>query len=187
MPEHLRDYPLFSACGLNCGLCPRHYTVGSSRCPGCAGEGFAAKHPACGVLSCSLRRGLPHCGVCADFPCARYDGADETDSFITHLHQRRDLEKARTMGDATYRRELEEKRGILERLLTGYDDGQRKSVFCLAVNLLELPELRETMAVLEATTGPEQPLGDRAAEAVRLLRERAEARGVSLRLRKKEK
>lgn len=139
------------------------------------------------MLSCSLRRALPHCGACTDFPCARYDGADESDSFITHLHQLRDLEKVRTMGDAAYRRELEEKRGMLERLLTGYDDGRRKSMFCLAVNLLELPELRETMAALEATAGPEQPLRERAAEAVRLLRETAEAHGLSLKLRKKEK
>lgn len=141
MCEQSREYPFFSACGLNCALCPRHYTAGFSRCPGCAGEDFAAKHPACGVLSCSLRRGLPHCGACTDFPCVRYDGADESDSFITHLHQLRDLEKVRTMGDAAYRRELEEK----------------------------------------------QPLRNRAAEAVRLLWETAEAHGLSLKLRKREK
>jgi len=29
-----REYPLFSACGLNCGLCPRYHTDGISKCPG---------------------------------------------------------------------------------------------------------------------------------------------------------
>lgn len=30
-------------CGLDCGLCPRFYTEGSSRCPGCCGENFEKK------------------------------------------------------------------------------------------------------------------------------------------------
>ena len=36
--EYDREYPLFSACGLNCGLCPRFYTDGESRCPGCGAK-----------------------------------------------------------------------------------------------------------------------------------------------------
>ena len=51
MENKAREYPLFSACGLNCGLCPRHHTVCSSRCPGCAGDGFSTVHPTCGLLS----------------------------------------------------------------------------------------------------------------------------------------
>gem|GEM_PF-3991072 len=38
MEYKVRSYPLFSDCGLNCGLCPRYYTDGASRCPGC-GQG----------------------------------------------------------------------------------------------------------------------------------------------------
>ena len=90
-----RTYPLFSACGLNCGLCPRYYTVGQSRCPGCADEGFTDAHCSCGVLSCCQRKGLEYCFLCEEFPCEKYEGADSSDSFITHKNQFHDMEKAK--------------------------------------------------------------------------------------------
>lgn len=104
-----RAYPLFSVCGLNCGLCPRYQMDGASKCPGCSGDGFLTKHPVCGVLSCSQRKGHEYCYACGDFPCKKYDGADRVDSFITHLHQFRDMNKAKTLGIDAYRRELDEK------------------------------------------------------------------------------
>jgi hypothetical protein len=33
----VKIYPTIGACGLDCGLCTRYYTVGPSRCPGCCG------------------------------------------------------------------------------------------------------------------------------------------------------
>lgn len=42
-----REYPMFSACGLNGGLCPRHQMDGTSKCPGCSGKEFLTKHPTC--------------------------------------------------------------------------------------------------------------------------------------------
>ena len=47
------------------------------------------------------------------------------------------------MGMETYLEELGEKTAILEKLLAGYNDGRRKSFFCLAVNLLELSDCQE--------------------------------------------
>jgi len=73
MEYQTRKYPQFAACGLNCGLCPRYYTVGSSRCPGCAGKGFLEVHPTCGILSCCQRKGLEYCFECGEFPCMKYD------------------------------------------------------------------------------------------------------------------
>ena len=124
-----RDYPMFSACGLNCGLCPRHQMDGASKCPGCSGEGFLSKHPKCGVLSCCQRKGYEYCYECADFPCKKYDGADQKDYFITHLHQFRAMEKANNLGIDAYKQELDEKIAILEELLTNYNDGRRKNCY----------------------------------------------------------
>lgn len=182
-----REYPLFSACGLNCGLCPRYQMDGASKCPGCAGKDFLTKHPTCGVLSCSQRKGLEYCYQCDEFPCKKYDGADRADSFITHLHQFRDMGKAKRLGMDAYREELDEKCAILDNLLARYDDGRRKSFFCLAVNLLELPEVKGVAARIALEAQPEQPVKERAAIAVRLLQETADARGLSLKLRKKAK
>jgi hypothetical protein len=38
MKEYYRNYPLFSLCGLNCGLCPRYHTQGESKCPAAAAK-----------------------------------------------------------------------------------------------------------------------------------------------------
>ncbi|TET26129.1 MAG: DUF3795 domain-containing protein, partial [Dehalococcoidia bacterium] len=50
----LKKYPIVGACGLNCGLCPRYYTQGTSRCPGCCGPDFWQKHPGCAFITCCV-------------------------------------------------------------------------------------------------------------------------------------
>lgn len=180
-----REFPLFSACGLNCGLCPRYQMDGTSKCPGCSGTGFLTKHPACGVLSCSQRKGFEYCYQCDEYPCKKYDGADQSDSFITHLKQFCDMEKAEALGIDAYKKELSEKIHILETLLTDYDDGRRKGFFCLAVNLLELQDVRYVMKQISSQTQPKRSVKVKAAMAVQLFQSVAEKRNLTLKLRKK--
>ena len=152
MEYKTREYSQFSACGLNCGLCSRYYTAGSSRCPGCAGEGFLEVHPSCGILSCCQRKGPEYCFECDDFPCKKYDGADLTDSFITHKNQFRDLDLANKIGIEAYKAELNEKISVLEVLLKNHDNGRRKGFYCLAVNLLALEDIKAVMANIDNDT-----------------------------------
>ena len=184
MEYRQREYPLFSACGLNCGLCPRYQMDGDSKCPGCAGKDFLSKHPTCGVLSCTQRRGLEFCFECNEFPCGKYDGADKKDSFITHLKQLSDMNRVSGQGISTYKNELEEKISILEMLLAKYNDGRRKSFFCLAINLLDLQDVKHVMEEIVSTTRPDQSDKERAAGAVKLFENMAESRGYTLKLRK---
>ena len=182
-----RQYPQFSACGLNCGLCPRYHTAGISKCPGCAGDGFLTKHPKCGVLSCCQRKSLEFCYQCDEFPCSKYDGVDESDSFISHLNQLKDLEKAKDIGMDAYSKELNEKISVLETLLANYDDGRRKNFFCVALNLLRVQDVKKTMKRIEFEAYPEQSTKERATLAVRLIQTIADEQGISLKLRKKAK
>lgn len=179
-----RKYPLFSACGLNCGLCPRYQMEGKSKCPGCSGEGFMTKHPACGVLSCSQRKGLECCYSCDEYPCKKYDGADQSDSFITHLNQLSNMEKAKCIGIDAYMDEQTEKITILETLLKCFDDGRRKGFFCLAVNLLELQDIRLVMEQIINTEELDQPIKEKATIACQLFQGMAEQRNMTLKLRK---
>jgi len=183
--EHQRAYPQFSACGLNCGLCPRYYTEGVSRCPGCGGSGFSGVHPACGPLSCCGRQGLEFCGQCGQFPCARLEGADLWDSFITHRNQMGDLRRAADIGLEDYIQELNGKMTALRTLLGHYDDGRRKSFFCTAVNLLDGDDVGAVLAELAAQTDGQTPIKERAALAVAALQQRADSGGIDLKLRKK--
>ena len=184
MEYKTREYPQFAACGLNCGLCPRYYTDGKSRCPGCAGEGFSEVHPTCGILSCCQRKGIEYCFECDEFPCKKFDSWGDADSFITHRNYLSDMEKAKRMGMDAYKSELNEKMSILARLLSCYDDGRRKGFFCLAVNLMELSDIKTIADQLDSNTMPETPVKQKAAAAFELFSETAQQQGISLKLRK---
>ena len=178
MEYKTRKNPIFSACGLNCGLCPNFHlhTNGTFKCPGCAGEGFLQAHPSCGILSCAQRKGFEFCFECDDFPCKKYDNWGDTDSFITHRNHLTDMNKAERIGIESYIAQQNEKVFILSELLSKYNDGRRKTFFCLAVNLLELQDIK---AVMTRITHEAEPKA-----VVRLFEEMAERRSISLKKRK---
>jgi len=184
MEYKTRSYPLFAACGLNCGLCPRYYTVGTSRCPGCAAEGFSEVHPPCGILSCCQRKGVEYCFECDEYPCKKYDGWGDADSFITHRNILKDSEKAKRIGIDAYKAELNEKVSLLQELLKNYDDGRRRSFYCLAVNLLELQDIKAVMEQISAEVEADAPIKLRAETAVRLFGDMAEQKNILLKLQK---
>ena len=180
MKNAIRTYPLFSLCGLNCGLCPIHQM--ESGCPGCGG---GAGNQPCAVARCGAAHEVEYCFQCREYPCSRYAGPPEFDSFLPTRNQLRDLAKAQEMGLERYRADLDEKVSILQELLDGYNDGRRKTFFCTAVNLLDLPDIRAVMAHL-ADGGPaEGTVKERALLAVWLFQEAADRRGISLRLKRK--
>ena len=77
------------------------------------------------------------------------DHIDDFDSFITHRSRRADMEKARRFGIEAYNVEQTEKAKILDILLSGFNDGRKKTLFCAAVNLLELQELQTVLSEIE--------------------------------------
>lgn len=171
MKGFTRNNPYFSLCGLNCKLCSMNI---SGHCGGC---GFGNQsYP---IARCSLEHGKPeYCFQCPEYPCERYERIDELDSFITHRNQKTDMEKFQLMGEDAYKAEQVEKRQILDRLLAEYDDGRKKTLFCLAVNLLPLDDLRTAFEDGDL----DLPLKERAKLMERRLRERSDA---ELKLRRK--
>jgi len=119
---------------------------------------------------------LEYCFECDEFPCKKFDIWGDGDSFITHRNYFVDMEKAKRIGMEAYKTELDEKIGILETLLKNHDDGRRKGFYCLAVNLLDLQDVK---AVMERIADEAEPKA-----VVRLFEEMAAQRGVSLKLRK---
>ena len=64
--------------------------------------------------------------------------------------EKADLERAKNIGIEQYNLEQQEKTQILSYLLSNYNDGRRKTFFCVAVNLLELSELQEAMKQIQS-------------------------------------
>ncbi len=181
MKDFIRSDILFSLCGLNCGLCPMRL---DGRCPGCGGgEG----NQSCKIAKCSLEHGKPeYCSQCPEFLCEKYEEADRFDSFITHQNQKRDLQKQHEMGAERYRAEQEEKIRILKWLLQNCNDGRKKTLFCLAVNLLEPEEVRGILEQARADiTFEELSLKEKAAYMAERFQKAAERTGILLKLRKK--
>ena len=76
---------------------------------------------------------------------------------------------------------------MLEELLKNFDDGRLKSFYCVAVNLLDLQDLKNAMGQIDDAEVFDTPLKIKAAAIVRLFEDMAEIRGISLLLRKKTK
>lgn len=186
MKEYSRAYPRFSLCGLNCGLCPRYHTDGTSKCPGCGGEDFHLKHPTCAVITCSQKHeGVEYCFQCSSYPCARYQKPFAADSFITYQHVLDDIEKAKSNGITAYEHELNEKVELLKFLIEQCNDGKRKNFYCIAVNLLSLADVKDiVMQVQQDGALQELPLKEKSAWVVAMLEEQAQKQGMTLALRR---
>ena len=79
----------FSLCGLNCALCSMHL---GGYCPGCGG---GAGNQSCAIAKCSLEHGgVQFCWECPEYPCSRYEGFDDGDSFVPHRSRQQDIAQA---------------------------------------------------------------------------------------------
>lgn len=181
MKGFTRTETRFSLCGLNCALCSMHL---NGYCPGCGG---GAGNQSCAIAKCSLEHGgIQFCWTCPEYPCSRYEGFDDGDSFVPHRNRQQDIAQAKALGADAYLAQLEEKRAILEELLSRYNDGRRKTLFNTAVYLLPLEDLRSVMATLEGRPElGEQAIKERALAAVELLQQAADQQGIHLKLNKK--
>ncbi len=144
-----KKYPIIGCCGIDCGLCPRFYTDGSSRCPGCGGEGFELKHPACAVKACCAdKHGLEVCGQCSEYPCPKYDDKEkvERDSFVTHKKIFQNHEYIKGLGIDVFVTGQNERMVILQEMLSSFDDGRSKGFYCLAAALLPINQVRAAIA-----------------------------------------
>lgn len=177
MKQFTRDNSLFSLCGLNCGLCSMRL---GGHCKGCG----LGNRP-CPLARCSMEHdAIEYCFQCDEYPCERYDCIDVYDSFITHQKQKADLQKAQQVGIENYNAEQVMKMKILDNLLNQYNDGRKKTLFCVAVNLLELDELTAIIEQAELRTQG-MPVKEKSAFISSLFQLRATEKGIELKLKKR--
>lgn len=139
---------LQGACGLYCGLCPRHQSPSASRCPGCQ---LGDQHSYCSVWRCAVqKRGYLTCAECTDYPCdklKRCIGVD-ADSFISHSPAYPNLDRIRAEGLASHLSGAHERQALLEQLIAEFNDGRSMSFFCIAAALLSPDRLRQAIEEL---------------------------------------
>lgn len=178
MKGFVRSNQYLSLCGLNCGLCPMFL---GKYCGGCGVD-----NQSCAIARCSLKHEkIEYCFECGEYPCEKYCNCEEYDSFIVHRRQKADLEKAQKIGVEAYNQEQKEKIEILNYLLAGYNDGRKKTFFCVAVNLLELSELQEGLREIMENENTSWTLQEKSSYAGKVFQKIANRRNVSLKLNKK--
>lgn len=177
----MRKNAMVGCCGLSCGICPMQM---GRYCPGC-GQG-AGNQPCAKVKCGTVQRGVAYCVACTQYPCEKYSDFDRWDSFITHQNREQNLFRLAEMGEMAYTAEIQEKRKLLETLLTDCNGGRKKTFYFLAVHLLPLAAVQDILSQAKCR----QDWGtlskkERESLLVPLFAAEAERRGIELRLRKK--
>lgn len=188
--EPLKHYPFVGAYGLDCGLCPRYHISGPSKCPGCVGQGFAEKHPACGFITCCVsQKHLESCAECPDWTgCQRVQRALEEakhrDSFISHRPLAANFFLIQRHGIEEFARRETAKMGLLARLLERFDDGRSKAFYCTSCQLLSLDRLKAAVAQAEREMKDTADIKERARSMRAAISRLAGSLDVDSRLRK---
>ncbi len=146
-----KKYPTVGCCGIDCGLCPRYYTEGKSRCPGCLGPNFLeVMGQTCSFITCCVKKkNLETCGECKDFPCHKFNsewfGKDAYDSFVTHKKAIPNLNFIKNKDFEEFIKQQEKRIILLKEMLANFNDGRSKSFFCLASALLPIQVLENSL------------------------------------------
>ena len=148
----MKKHFTLGCCGIDCGLCPRFYTDGDSRCPGCGGPNFNEVHPSCGILNCCFKKHkLEVCSLCKEFPCDKYKDKEkvEKDSFVTCKKIFKNFEFIKTNGINVFIKEQKVRIKLLNLLLEKYNDNKSKSYYCLATTLLNIKSVENILKYIK--------------------------------------
>lgn len=187
-------YPTIGCCGLDCGLCPRYYTTGRSKCPGCDGPDFYNKHPSCGYITCCVtKKRLDLCAQCDEFICSKFDSSfidgGHYDSFLTYKKAYQNQNFVRQFGIEKFIEKQQIRIKLLELLLNDFEDGRSKSFYCIATTLLPIEDIETSVAqTKQQMTDKNISFNDRKTKAKilkRYLNDVATREGIELKLRKK--
>ncbi|MFH1825002.1 MAG: DUF3795 domain-containing protein [Candidatus Firestonebacteria bacterium] len=151
--KQMRIYPIIGVCGLDCGLCPRYYTIGSSRCPGCCGPDFFNKHPACSYITCCVKkRNLEVCAECHEFPCSKFKSDEEyqqlkqSSSYPPYNKVMSNLNFIKEHGIKKFIEQQKKRIKLLKTMIDNFNDGRSKSFYCTSASLLTITSLEKSLA-----------------------------------------
>lgn len=186
LSEHpMKDYPTIGCCGCDCGLCPRYYAVGSSRCPGCCGSDFFNKNSSCVYIACCVKqKKLEVCALCDEFLCSKFESWLESRGKKAKYN----LNFIRTEGLEKFLVQQRKRIVLLEKMLKNFDDGSSTSFYCIASALLPITDLETSLEKTKQKLKAEKTISDTISRSKILeefLNESAARNGVELRLRRK--
>jgi hypothetical protein len=146
-----KKFPTIGCCGIDCGLCPRYYTEGKSRCPGCYGHNFIkVMGQKCSFITCCAEKNkFEVCGECNEFPCKKFNtkwfGSDAFDSFVTHRKAVSNQYLVKEHNIGSFLKQQNKRIKLLEKMLNQYNEGRSKSFYCLSTALLSIEGIEQAL------------------------------------------
>ena len=180
-------FPEIGVCGLPCRLCTLYHSDGGNRCEGCKSSRRRAE--GCPFHACAMERhGVEFCGDCCDREtCARWAAFRErrakADTVVSSQILESDLEWTERKGLAAYDKLQKERLRLLNKMLSGFNEGRSKGYYCVAASVLDVAGLEKILVEAEKH-GRGAELKERAAILRVLLDARAEKKGLVLKRRK---
>jgi len=93
---------------------------------------------------------LEVCSECNEYPCKRFDSEKEGyDSFVTHRKVFTNLDFIVHHEIDSFIDQQKKRISILNKLISNYDNGRSKNLFCLSCALLPLGKLNEVIEYIE--------------------------------------
>jgi len=100
----------------------------------------------CKIFNCCVKdKRLVTCAECDDFPCEKYTGFFDWESFVTHKVCRPNIERIRKVGLGKWLAEQRQRGAMLENLLANYNEGRSRSFYCIATALTPLEMIEEAL------------------------------------------
>lgn len=146
----------------------------------------------CKIYNCCVKKnGFVTCADCRDWPCDKFDGFFEWDSFVTHKVCRPNLERIKAVALREWFKEQGKKRAVLEKLLANYNDGRSRSFYCTATALMPIDLIKEAVNEANKIVADKKVTDSDVKARAKILRsivqDSALKSGIDLKLRKKPK
>lgn len=141
-------YPEVGICGLSCRLCP-WYHKDSNRCGGCKSEYRMAV--GCPFITCAVKKkGIEFCWECTENKiCKKWkkhrEYGKKKDSFKCYQTLEDDISFILGNGLNEFIKQQKSREQILKEMLKNFNEGRSKSYYCIAVTVLEIDELKESL------------------------------------------
>jgi hypothetical protein len=149
-------YTEIGVCGLSCRLCPAYHRETKSKCGGCKTEHRMGA--ACPFHNCAVKKkGIDFCGFCDENnTCVRWmkfrEVGKERDSIVCYQRLEDNINFIQNNGMEEFEKQQIAREKLLRAILTEFNEGRSKTLYCVAVTILEISELESVLKKARATS-----------------------------------
>jgi len=155
------EYTEVGVGGLSCRLCPMYQTQTESRCAGC--KSTARMAVGCPFITCAVKKnGVEFCWQCSENSICRKwmkhrEAGKEHDSFKCYQKLEDDISFIREQGIKEFEKQQKIREHILKEMLSEFNDGRSKSLYCIAATVMKIDELQDILTKARKQSKDMQP------------------------------